>query len=158
MCRAAVSTSDVSSCVPTHGARSSSRTWTPEADWCTAAYASSLGTPNTHAVTSPPAASTQPVVVTARRAEGFRLPIVAYPLGVAVVWVPSVLLGVVGSADVPGLQGAAAGSILVRLIQSHAPELLAGLLAAGVFAAIMSSQDSQPLSLGTVFTQDIVRH
>jgi SSS family solute:Na+ symporter len=36
--------------------------------------------------------------------------------------------------------------------------MLAGLLAAGVFAAIMSSLDSQTLSLGTMFTQDIVRH
>ncbi len=95
--------------------------------------------------------------LTARSAESFRLPVVAYPLCVAVVWVPSVLLGVVGSADVPGLQGAEANSILVRLIQGHAPELLAGLLAAGVFAAIMSSLDSQTLSLGTMFTQDIVR-
>ena len=96
--------------------------------------------------------------LTARRAETFRLPIVAYPLCVAVVWVPSVLLGVIGSAEVPGLEGPAASSILVRMIQLHAPELLAGLLAAGVFAAIMSSLDSQVLSLGTMFTQDIVRH
>jgi len=96
--------------------------------------------------------------LTARRAESFQLPVVAYPLCVAVVWVPSVLLGVVGSADVPGLQGAAANSILVRLIHQHAPDLLAGLLAAGVCAAIMSSLDSQTLSLGTMFTHDIVRH
>jgi SSS family solute:Na+ symporter len=96
--------------------------------------------------------------LTARRAESFRLPIVAYPLCVAVVWLPSVLLGVLGAADIPGLEGPAAGEILVRMIHRHAPELLAGLLAAGVFAAIMSSLDSQTLSLGAMFTQDIVRH
>lgn len=96
--------------------------------------------------------------MTARRADSFRLPIVAYPLCVAVVWLPSVLLGVMGAADVPGLTGAEANGILVRMIQSHAPELLAGLLAAGVFAAIMSSLDSQTLALGTMFTQDIVKH
>jgi SSS family solute:Na+ symporter len=95
--------------------------------------------------------------LTARRAESFRLPIVAYPLCVAIVWIPSVLLGVVGSTDIPGLQGAQANSVLIRLIHSHAPEVLAGLLVAGVFAAIMSSLDSQTLSLGTMFTQDIVR-
>ena len=95
--------------------------------------------------------------LTARRAESFRLPIVAYPLCVAIVWIPSVLLGVVGSTDIPGLQGAQANSVLIRLIHSHAPEFLAGLLVAGVFAAIMSSLDSQTLSLGTMFTQDIVR-
>jgi SSS family solute:Na+ symporter len=96
--------------------------------------------------------------LTAKRAESFRLPIVAYPLCVAVVWIPSVLLGVMGSADVPGLEGAAANGVLVRMIHAHAPDLLAGFLAAGVFAAIMSSLDSQTLSLGTMFTQDIVRH
>ena len=96
--------------------------------------------------------------LTARRAETFRTSIVGYPLCVAAVWLPSVLLGLLGSVDVPGLEGPAASSILVRMIQGHAPELLAGLLAAGVFAAIMSSLDSQVLSLGTMFTQDIVRH
>jgi SSS family solute:Na+ symporter len=44
------------------------------------------------------------------------------------------------------------------MIQFHAPGLLAGLLGAGVFAAIMSSLDSQVLSLGTMFTKDIVVH
>jgi SSS family solute:Na+ symporter len=96
--------------------------------------------------------------LTAQRAATFRLPIVGYPLCVAVVWLPSVLLGVLGAADVPGLSGPQANSILVLLIERHAPGVLAGLLAAGVFAAIMSSLDSQVLSLGTMFTQDIVRH
>jgi SSS family solute:Na+ symporter len=96
--------------------------------------------------------------LTARQEASFRLPIVGYPVCIAIVWVPSVLLGIVGAVDVPGLEGPAASSVLVRMIQAHAPELLAGLLAAGVFAAIMSSLDSQVLSLGTIFTQDIVRH
>ena len=39
-----------------------------------------------------------------------------------------------------------------------ASRLLGGLLAAGVFAAIMNSFDSQVHSVGTMFTQDIVRH
>lgn len=96
--------------------------------------------------------------LTARDSRTFRLPVTAYPLCVAIVWIPSVLLGVLGTADQPGLAGPAANSILVRMIDSHAPELLAGLLAAGVLAAVMSSLDSQVLSLGTMFTQDVVRH
>lgn len=96
--------------------------------------------------------------LTARRASSFRLSFIGYPLCVAAVWLPSVLLGVVGTSDVPGLRGPAANSIMVLLIDKHAPEILAGLLAAGVFAAIMSSLDSQTLSLGTMFTHDIVRH
>ena len=41
---------------------------------------------------------------------------------------------------------------------NYSPEVLAGLLAAGVLAAIMSSLDSQVLSVGTIFTQDVVKH
>lgn len=96
--------------------------------------------------------------LTAKQAASFRLPIVGYPICIAIVWIPSVLLGVIGAADIAGLEGPAANSVLVRMIQAHAPEALAGLLAAGVFAAIMSSLDSQVLSLGTMFTQDIVRY
>jgi solute:Na+ symporter, SSS family len=94
--------------------------------------------------------------LTARSARTFRLPIVLYPVCIALVWVPSVLLGLAGRVDFPGLEGVAANGVLVMLIERHAPGLLAGLLAAGVFAAIMSSLDSQVLSLGTVFTRDIM--
>jgi solute:Na+ symporter, SSS family len=40
----------------------------------------------------------------------------------------------------------------------HAPTLLAGLLAAGVVSSVMNSLDSQSLAIGSMFTQDIVRH
>ncbi len=96
--------------------------------------------------------------LTARKAETFRVSILFYPLCVAVVWLPTVLLGVVGVLDFPGLKGGEASSVLVRMIELHAPDFLAGLLAAGVFAAVMSSLDSQVLAVGTMFTQDIVRH
>ncbi len=96
--------------------------------------------------------------LTARKAETFRLSIVCYPFCVAMVWLPTVLLGVVGVLDFPGLKGGQASSVLVRMIELHAPDFLAGLLAAGVFAAVMSSLDSQVLAVGTMFTQDIVRH
>jgi len=96
--------------------------------------------------------------LSARRLETFRLPIVAYPICVAIVWVPSVLLGVLGHIDFPHLAGPAANGVLIQMIHLHAPDVLAGLLGAGVFAAVMSSLDSQVLALGTMFTQDIVRH
>jgi len=76
---------------------------------------------------------------------------------IAVVWVPSVLLGVLGTLEFPDLAGPEVNSVLVRLIAARAPEILGGLLGAGVFAAIMSSLDSQSLSLGTMFTHDIVQ-
>ena len=94
--------------------------------------------------------------LTARRAAAFRLAIVGYPVCVAIVWLPSVLLGILGAAQVPGLEGPAANTVLVRMITLHAPGILTGLLAAGVFAAVMSSLDSQVLSVSTMFTLDIV--
>lgn len=96
--------------------------------------------------------------MSARKVETFRLPIIAYPICVAIVWLPSVLLGVLGHINFPELEGAAASSVVIRMIHLHAPELLAGLLGAGVLAAVMSSLDSQVLALGTMFTQDIVLH
>ena len=96
--------------------------------------------------------------LSARRAESFRYPLVFYPVCIAAVWVPSVLLGIMGRIDFPELKGAAANSVLVKMIGLYAPELLAGLLGAGVLAAVMSSLDSQFLALGSMFTEDIVKH
>ena len=96
--------------------------------------------------------------LTAKSAGSFRYPVMWYPICVAIVWIPSVLLGILGSVDVPGLKGPEANSVLVQMIQRHAPGVLAGLLGAGVFAAIMSSLDSQSLSIGSMFTHDIIGH
>jgi SSS family solute:Na+ symporter len=96
--------------------------------------------------------------LSAKRAKTFQLPLIFYPLFIAAVWIPSVLLGIIGSIDFPGLTGPAANSVLVKMVGEYAPGVLGGFLAAGIFAAIMSSLDSQVLSLGTMFTQDIVVH
>jgi solute:Na+ symporter, SSS family len=96
--------------------------------------------------------------LTAKNAASFRPTIAFYPVCIAIVWVPSVLLGVLARLDFPNLPAGAASSVLVKMIDQHAPGVLAGLLAAGVFAAIMNSFDSQVHSVGTMFTQDIVRH
>jgi SSS family solute:Na+ symporter len=96
--------------------------------------------------------------LTAKNAASFRPTLAFYPVCIAIVWVPSVLLGVLARLDFPALGAGAANSILVKMIERHAPGVLAGLLAAGVFAAIMNSFDSQVHSVGTMFTQDIVRH
>ena len=66
--------------------------------------------------------------LTARRAGTFRVSIVGYPLCVAAVWLPSVLLGLLGSVDVPGLEGPAASSILASFFRSLALRAVAALL------------------------------
>lgn len=96
--------------------------------------------------------------LTARSAASFKPVIAFYPVCIAIVWIPSVILGVLARADFPDLGAAGANSVLVKMINLHAPGVLAGLLAAGVFAAIMNSFDSQVHAAGTMFTQDIVRH
>ena len=96
--------------------------------------------------------------LTAKDVGTFRYAIILYPLCIAIVWIPSVLLGILGSVDVPDLKGAQANNVLIQMISMHAPGVLAGFLGAGVFAAIMSSLDSQSLAIGSMFTHDIVEH
>jgi len=96
--------------------------------------------------------------LTASKLRNFRTTVVAYPICIAIVWIPSVLLGVLGNDTFPDLTVPASNAVMVRLISFHAPDVLAGLLGAGVFAAVMSSLDSQVLSLGTMFTKDVVMH
>jgi len=95
--------------------------------------------------------------LSARSVAAFRVPVIFYPLCVVLVWMPSVVLGILGNIDFPDLVGPQANSVLIQLIAERTPQMLAGLLGAGVFAAIMSSLDSQALSLSTMFTQDIMR-
>ena len=94
--------------------------------------------------------------LTARHGSTFRLSVVAYPLCVAAIWLPSVLLGLMAALDHPGLSGPATSSVLMRTLRSHAPGVLGSVLAGGVFAAVMASIDSQVLALSTMFTRDVV--
>lgn len=94
--------------------------------------------------------------LSANHGKSLRVAVVFYPICIAAIWIPSVTLGVVGNLDFSpeSLQG----PVIVALILDNASGILAGCLAAGVFAAIMSSLDSQTLALGAMFTEDIVRY
>ena len=94
--------------------------------------------------------------LSARSAKSLRPAMVCYPALIAAVWFPMVVLGAIGTLNFPGLKPNE--PVLVKLLVEHTSELLTGCLAAGVFAAIMSSLDSQILSLGAMFTEDIVKH
>jgi len=93
--------------------------------------------------------------LTARSARSFRLPIVAHPIFIMILWLPCVLVGIwVAAYFGPGKNPNLVLGLAVReLVASPA---LTGLLAAGVLAAIMSSLDSQFVCLGTMFTSDVV--
>ncbi|MEQ8790942.1 MAG: sodium:solute symporter family protein [Pirellulaceae bacterium] len=104
--------------------------------------------------------------LTARSAASFKLPIVAHPIFILIVWAPCVLIGVWATTSLAGVPPQLPpNGVLGFLVKSKASAvlgesgpILAGLLTAGILAAIMSSLDSQFLCLGTMFTTDIVLH
>ena len=120
--------------------------------------------------------------MTARRMAQFKRTVIFYPLCLLAIWLPCVYLGVIANAssDVEQIRmkqearrtlavdGAkltpeardtlrsqmAADDIILLLLQRHAPLWLAGILGAGIMAAVMAS-DSQILALSTMFTEDV---
>jgi SSS family solute:Na+ symporter len=121
--------------------------------------------------------------LTARKVAQFRKTVILYPLCILAIWLPSVFLGVVANrtaADIPAIQAkidargtlaaqgmqlssvqrdelrrrASADDVVLLLLDQYAPLWLAGILGAGIMAAVMAS-DSQILALSTMFTEDV---
>ncbi|MDT7604268.1 MAG: solute:Na+ symporter, family [Acidobacteriota bacterium] len=120
--------------------------------------------------------------LTARKMSQFKKTVVLYPLCILAVWLPAVFLGVVANRamDTPQIrtkiearrtlvtQGkqmqpeqrdklreeSAGDDVLLIMLNRYAPLWLAGILGAGIMAAVMAS-DSQILALSTMFTEDI---
>jgi len=120
--------------------------------------------------------------LTARRLAQFRMTVILYPLCILAIWLPCVFLGVMANhaTDIPGiaakhearqqlasdaatlapqqrnqLRAKAAGEdVILLLLERYAPLWLAGILGAGIMAAVMAS-DSQILALSTMFTEDV---
>ena len=118
--------------------------------------------------------------LTARRMTEFKRTIILYPLCILAIWLPCVFLGVAanGMRDVPAIDAkldaraamaapglspeergalrrqAAGDDVVIVLLEHYAPIWLAGLLGAGIMAAVMAS-DSQILALSTMFTEDV---
>jgi SSS family solute:Na+ symporter len=80
--------------------------------------------------------------LTARKMGQFKKTVIFYPLCIMAIWLPCVFLGVM------------ANHVILRLLERYAPLWLAGLLGAGIMAAVMAS-DSQILALSTMFTEDV---
>jgi solute:Na+ symporter, SSS family len=120
--------------------------------------------------------------LTARRMTQFRRTVIFYPLCLLAIWLPCVFLGVAANAmhDVPRIQQklaarqalaaapaaitleeradlrqqAAGDDVVPVMLEHYAPLWLAGILGAGIMAAVMAS-DSQILALSTMFTEDV---
>jgi SSS family solute:Na+ symporter len=121
--------------------------------------------------------------LTARRLVQFKRTVILYPLCILAIWLPCVFLGVAANAmrDVPKIEeklearralaapsaagltdaerntlrrSAAGDDVILVMLDRYAPLWLAGLLGAGIMAAVMAS-DSQILALSTMFTEDV---
>jgi SSS family solute:Na+ symporter len=123
--------------------------------------------------------------LTARRMSQFKKTVTLYPLCIAAIWLPCVFLGLIANraTDIPEIRAkqearrtlatqgatlapearahlreeASGDDVLLLLLHRHAPLWLAGLLGAGIMAAVMAS-DSQILALSTMFTEDVFTH
>ncbi|MEZ6096543.1 MAG: sodium:solute symporter family protein [Pirellulaceae bacterium] len=94
--------------------------------------------------------------LTAKNAESFKLAVVCHPLFIMIVWVPCVFIGIWATTlNLPPGVAADPNTILPFLVKKELAPMIAGLLAAGILAAIMSSLDSQFLCVGTMFSTDI---
>jgi SSS family solute:Na+ symporter len=97
--------------------------------------------------------------LTAKSAESFKLPVVAHPIFIMIVWAPCVLIGVWATTELANVPPTVSpNGVLAFLVRTKTGNVLGGFLTAGVLAAIMSSLDSQFLCLGTIFTNDIALH
>ncbi|MET0552987.1 MAG: hypothetical protein ABW221_08120, partial [Vicinamibacteria bacterium] len=123
--------------------------------------------------------------LTARKLTQFKKTVVFYPICIMAIWLPCVFLGVMANraTEIPEIRAklearrtlvtqgatlssekvdelkekAAGDDVILRLLDHHAPIWLAGLLGAGIMAAVMAS-DSQILALSTMFTEDVFAH
>jgi solute:Na+ symporter, SSS family len=120
--------------------------------------------------------------LTARKMAQFRRTVIFYPLCILAIWLPCVFLGVAANAmhDTPRIEQklearrtlasapasmptderaalrrrAAGDDVVPIMLERYAPLWLAGILGAGIMAAVMAS-DSQILALSTMFTEDV---
>jgi SSS family solute:Na+ symporter len=105
--------------------------------------------------------------LTAKKMTQFKKTVMLYPLCILLIWLPCVCLGVFANQaqEIPALAAkvdmkfatgrpVVADDVMLQLLGHFAPEWLAGMLGAGIMAAVMAS-DSQILALSTMFTEDI---
>jgi len=77
-----------------------------------------------------------------------------YPLATTLLFFLTVSIGVMGRASMPGLSAAQSDNVFTLLLERHVGGPLAALLLTAGMAALMSTLDSQLLSLGSMITQD----
>jgi len=84
------------------------------------------------------------------------LTMIAYPVVTTVLFFFPVAIGVLGRLHVPGLAVSESDKILPLLVERFGGSWLAGLACAGLIAGIMSTMDSQLLTLGSIVERDVL--
>lgn len=79
-----------------------------------------------------------------------------YPLVCTVLFFFPISIGVMGHLAFPDLVGKGADKILPMVLTSISGDFMAALVMAAGIAALMSTMDSQLLTLGSIFTRDIM--
>jgi len=92
---------------------------------------------------------------TAKNERALGLTMLLYPLVCTVVFAMPVLLGVLGRLTFPDLTGKQADSIVPMLMTAVAGDFMGALVLAAGLAALMSTMDSQLLTLSSIFTRDL---
>jgi len=92
---------------------------------------------------------------TARSRKTIHCTMLFYPLICTAVFILPIAIGVMGRLSIPGLTGKAADRILPMLMTSISGDAMASLVIAAGLAALMSTMDSQLLTLSSIFSRDI---
>jgi SSS family solute:Na+ symporter len=95
-------------------------------------------------------------LLTGRDPKSLKQTLRIYPLAVFIVVFLMATLGMWGRPVVPGLEGAASDAILPTLLAQYTPVWVTGVLGAAVVAAMMSTMDSQLLSVTTIVMRDFL--
>jgi len=85
--------------------------------------------------------------------KGLKRSMIFFPLVVSILFIFPVMIGVMGSGDIIGLEEV--DHVLPLLLERYAPVWLSAVIMSGGFAAFMSTADSQLLTLSSIFTEDV---
>ena len=77
-----------------------------------------------------------------------------YPIALALLWIPAVMIGVWGSAAYPNLENP--DEIFQTMTANHLPAILGALGFLAVLSAVMSTLDAQILTLGSMVMRDVL--
>ena len=93
---------------------------------------------------------------TARSAKTISRIMLLYPLVCTVVFIMPISIGVMGRLSFPDLVGKQADRILPMVLTAISGDVVASLVIAAGLAALMSTMDSQLLTLSSIFSRDIL--